>query len=99
MLGYTFVIFILAPFMIITGVGMSPAVRGRFPRFVKMMGGPQGASSLHFIGMVLMAGFIVGQVTMVLLVTRARHVRTAERSGGQECVSKCRCRYASTTKK
>src|SRR3546814_20518510 len=39
MLGYTFVIFILAPFMMITGVGMSPAVRGRFPRFVKTMGG------------------------------------------------------------
>lgn len=68
MLGYSFVIFILAPFMMVTGVAMSPAIRSRFPRFVKMLGGHQGARSLHFLGMVLMSGFIVMHVGLVFLV-------------------------------
>lgn len=94
MLGYTFVIFILAPFMMITGVGMSPAVRGRFPRFVKMMGGHQGARSLHFIGMVLMAGFIVVHVTLVFLVHRERNVVNMVFGGAQVEVSNARVAQA-----
>lgn len=49
-LGYTFVIFVLAPFLILTGVAMSPAIRSRYPRYVKFWGGHQGTRSLHFIG-------------------------------------------------
>ncbi|HWL59343.1 MAG TPA: molybdopterin-dependent oxidoreductase [Microbacteriaceae bacterium] len=74
MLGYTFVIFILAPFMILTGIAMSPAIRSRYPRYVKMLGGHQGARSLHFIGMVLMAGFIVMHVGLVFLVHREHNL-------------------------
>lgn len=66
-LAYTFVIFILAPFMMLTGLGMSPAIRSRFPWYVKMLGGHQGARSLHFIGMVMFAGFIVVHVTLVFV--------------------------------
>lgn len=68
MLGYTFVIFILAPFMILTGIAMSPAIRARFPWYVKMFGGHQGARSLHFIAMVLMTGFIIMHVGLVFIV-------------------------------
>nr|WP_080770725.1 hypothetical protein [Corynebacterium glutamicum] len=39
MLGYTFVIFILAPFLILTGIAMAPAIRSRFPWYVKLFGG------------------------------------------------------------
>lgn len=74
MLGYTFVIFILAPFMMLTGVAMAPAIRARYPWYVKMWGGHQGARSLHFIGMVLMAGFIVMHVSLVFLVHRENNV-------------------------
>lgn len=70
MLGYTFVIFVLAPFMILTGLAMAPAIRSRFPWYVKFWGGHQGARSLHFIAMVLMAGFIVMHVGLVFLVHR-----------------------------
>lgn len=70
MLGYTFVIFILAPFMMLTGPAMSPAIRSRYPWYVKMWGGHQGARSLHFIAMVLMSGFIVMHVGLVFLVHR-----------------------------
>ncbi|WP_246180104.1 molybdopterin-dependent oxidoreductase, partial [Kocuria coralli] len=68
MLTYTGVIFILAPFLILTGLAMSPAIRSRFPRYVRFWGGHQGAQSLHFIGMVLMTLFIIGHVGLVFLV-------------------------------
>ncbi|MBA4575945.1 cytochrome b/b6 domain-containing protein [Corynebacterium glutamicum] len=65
MLGYTFVIFILAPFLILTGIAMAPAIRSRFPWYVKLFGGHQGARSLHFIAMVLMTGFVIMHVGLV----------------------------------
>ena len=68
MLGYTFIIFIVAPLMILTGIAMAPAVRSRFPWFVKALGGHQGARSLHFIGMVIMTLFIIMHVTLVFMV-------------------------------
>lgn len=68
MLGYSFVIFILAPFMMATGLAMSPAIRSRFPGYVKFWRGHQGARSLHFIAMVLMTGFIVMHIGLVVLV-------------------------------
>ncbi|WP_235738299.1 molybdopterin-dependent oxidoreductase [Nocardioides alcanivorans] len=94
MLGYTFVIFILAPFMMITGVAMSPAVRSRFPRFVKMLGGHQGARSLHFIGMVLMGGFIVMHVSLVFLVHRDRNLVNMVFGGAETAVSPARAAQA-----
>ncbi|WP_326548644.1 molybdopterin-dependent oxidoreductase [Mycolicibacterium sp. ND9-15] len=68
MLAYTGVVFILAPVMILTGIAMSPAVRSRFPWYVKAWGGHQGARSIHFIGMVLMLVFVVIHVGLVFLV-------------------------------
>lgn len=68
MLTYSAVVFILAPIMILTGIAMAPAVRSRFPWYVKLWGGHQGARSLHFIGMVLFSLFIVMHVGLVLLV-------------------------------
>lgn len=83
MLGYTFVIFVLAPFQMLTGVAMSPAVRGRFPWFVKMFGGHQGARSLHFIGLVAFTGFIVMHVSLVFLVHRDHNVIHMVFGGGE----------------
>lgn len=74
MLGYSFVVFVLAPFMMLTGVAMAPAIRSRYPWFVKMWGGHQGARSLHFIGMVMMSGFIVVHVSLVFLVHTEHNV-------------------------
>lgn len=69
-LAYSFVVFILAPFMMLTGVAMAPAVRVRFPRYVKFWGGHQGARSLHFIGMVMMCAFIIVHVFLVFIAHR-----------------------------
>ncbi|HIW45392.1 MAG TPA: molybdopterin-dependent oxidoreductase [Candidatus Yaniella excrementigallinarum] len=68
MLTYTAVVFVLAPLMILTGLAMAPAIRSRFPWYVKIFGGPQVARSLHFICHALFAIFIIMHVGLVFLV-------------------------------
>lgn len=74
MLGYSFVIFVLAPVLMLTGLAMAPAIRSRFPWYVKAWGGHQGARSIHFICMALMSGFIVMHVGLVFLVHRENNL-------------------------
>jgi DMSO/TMAO reductase YedYZ molybdopterin-dependent catalytic subunit/thiosulfate reductase cytochrome b subunit len=66
-LSYFAVVFLLAPLQIATGAAMSPAVVGRFPRYVKLFGGRQAARSLHFVGMVAFGVFVVVHVAMVVI--------------------------------
>ena len=66
-LAYFLVIFVLAPFQILTGAAMSPSVLARFPWYGKIFGGKQGARSLHFIGMSAFALFIFVHVFMVIV--------------------------------
>lgn len=64
-LTYAAVLFILAPFQILTGAAQSPAVEARFPWFVRLWGGRQSARSLHFLGLTLFALFIIVHLAMV----------------------------------
>lgn len=66
-LAYFLVIFILAPFQVLTGAAMSPSVLGRFPRYGKLFGGKQGARSLHFLGLCAFAAFTVVHTLMVIV--------------------------------
>ena len=68
MLGYTFIVFVVAPLMIVTGPVMSPAVVGRYPWYAKLFGGRQAARSIHFIGMAMFVGFVIMHVALVFLV-------------------------------
>jgi sulfoxide reductase catalytic subunit YedY len=65
-LTYFFVIFILSPFQIVTGIMMSPALAARFPWFPRIVGGRQSARSLHFIGLIILVVFIVVHVILVV---------------------------------
>src|SRR5699024_10501826 len=67
MLTYTGVVFVLAPLLIVTGLAMSPAIRSRFPWYLKIFGGFQVARSLHFICHVLFIIFIIGHVGLVFI--------------------------------
>ncbi len=67
MLTYGSVVFILAPFQILTGAAQSPALEARFPWFVRMFGGRQWARSLHFFGLVAFLVFTVIHVFMVVV--------------------------------
>lgn len=64
-LTYAAVIFLLAPFQILTGIAQSPALEARFPRYVRLWGGRQGARSLHFFGLIAFLGFIAVHLTMI----------------------------------
>ncbi|MGH3261855.1 MAG: cytochrome b/b6 domain-containing protein, partial [Trebonia sp.] len=64
-LAYAGVVFLLAPFQILTGAAQSPAIEARFPWYVRLFGGRQSARSLHFLGLVAFLVFIVIHLSMV----------------------------------
>lgn len=64
-LTYAAVVFLLAPFLILTGAAQSPAIEARFPWYVRLWGGRQGARSLHFLGLVAFLVFIAIHLSMV----------------------------------
>jgi DMSO/TMAO reductase YedYZ molybdopterin-dependent catalytic subunit/thiosulfate reductase cytochrome b subunit len=67
MLSYFVVVFILAPFQVLSGAAMSPSIAGRFPWYTRLFGGRQRARSLHFLGMCAFVVFIVVHTAMVII--------------------------------
>jgi DMSO/TMAO reductase YedYZ molybdopterin-dependent catalytic subunit/thiosulfate reductase cytochrome b subunit len=66
-LSYAFIVFILAPIQIMTGLAMSPALTGKYPGLLKLFGGNrQVARSLHFLAMVGFSLFILVHITMTM---------------------------------
>ena len=66
-LTYLFVIFILFPFVIWTGLAMSPGFVSAFPATVTVLGGQQSARTLHFFVTVALLLFLLVHVVMVCL--------------------------------
>lgn len=73
-LTYAGVVLVLAPLSLATGAAMSPAVAGRFPRYLRLFGGRQAARSIHFLCLGCYVLFVLGHVTMVALHGFAREV-------------------------
>jgi DMSO/TMAO reductase YedYZ molybdopterin-dependent catalytic subunit/thiosulfate reductase cytochrome b subunit len=65
LLSYGAVVFILAPFQILTGAAQSPAIEARFPWFVWAFGGRQWARNWHLFGLLAFFLFIIVHVLMV----------------------------------
>lgn len=66
-LAYLAVIFGLLPFLIWTGLAMSPSIAAAYPFFVEFAGGHQSARTLHFFASLAVVTFVVGHVVMVAL--------------------------------
>lgn len=64
-LAYFGVVYLLAPFQIVTGLAQSPSLLGRFSWFEKLFGNRQAARSLHFLGLLAFAGFLAIHLVMV----------------------------------
>jgi thiosulfate reductase cytochrome b subunit len=64
-LSYLFVIFVLFPFVIWTGLAMSPAFVSVFPATVNVLGGQQSARTLHFFATLALVLFLLVHVGMV----------------------------------
>jgi thiosulfate reductase cytochrome b subunit len=66
-LTYLFVIFILFPLVIWTGLAMSPAFVSAVPATVTILGGQQSARTIHFFVSVFLALFLLVHVVMVFV--------------------------------
>jgi thiosulfate reductase cytochrome b subunit len=64
-LSYLLVIFVLFPFVIWTGLAMSPAFVSAFPATVNVLGGQQSARTLHFFVTLALVLFLLVHVVMV----------------------------------
>jgi thiosulfate reductase cytochrome b subunit len=64
-LTYLFVIFILFPFVVWTGLAMSPAFDSALPATVNLLGGRQTARTLHFLVSAALTLFVLVHVVMV----------------------------------
>jgi thiosulfate reductase cytochrome b subunit len=64
-LSYLVVIFMLFPFLIWTGLAMSPAFVSAVPIAVTALGGRQSARTLHFAVSIALVLFVLVHVTMV----------------------------------
>lgn len=66
-LAYAAVVFLLAPFLILTGAAQSPAIEAQFPWYAKLFGGRQGARSLHFLGLLAFIAFTIVHTALVFI--------------------------------
>lgn len=73
-LAYATVVFVLGPFLMVTGAAQSPAVGTSFPWFVRLLGGKQMARSLHFLGMLAFVAFLVVHVALVVMTDFGRNM-------------------------
>jgi thiosulfate reductase cytochrome b subunit len=64
-LTYLFVIFILFPLVIWTGLAMSPALVTAVPATVNLLGGQQSARTIHFLVSLALLLFVLVHVAMV----------------------------------
>ena len=73
--AYTFVVFVVAPLMVLTGLTMSPAVTAAFPRLLDLFGGYQSARTIHFFASAVLVLFVIVHVVMVVRSGFRRHMR------------------------
>jgi thiosulfate reductase cytochrome b subunit len=66
-LAYLFVIFVLFPLVIWTGLAMSPAFVSAVPAAVNVLGGQQSARTLHFFVSLALVLFLLVHILMVWL--------------------------------
>jgi thiosulfate reductase cytochrome b subunit len=66
-LTYLFVIFVLFPLVIWTGLAMSPAFVSAFPPTVNVLGGQQSARTLHFFVSLALLLFLLVHVVMICI--------------------------------
>jgi thiosulfate reductase cytochrome b subunit len=90
-LAYLFVIFVLFPSIIWTGLAMSPAFVSAVPQAVNILGGQQSARTLHFFITLALVVFLLIHIVMVWLAGFRSRMRamitgavTTGRDGAQE---------------
>ena len=75
-LAYCFVIFILGPLVVLTGLTMSPTMDAAYPILPWMFGGRQSARTIHFICAFSFFGFFIVHIAMVILSGTWNNIRS-----------------------
>ena len=73
--AYASVVFIVLPFMVLTGLTMSPAIEAAYPILLDLFGGYQSARTLHFFGFAALLLFLLVHIVMVVLTGFRRQMR------------------------
>jgi thiosulfate reductase cytochrome b subunit len=73
--AYSFVVFVAAPLIVLTGLTMSPAVTAAFPFLLSLFGGHQSARTIHFFAFVVLVLFVLVHVVMVIRSGFRRQIR------------------------
>lgn len=66
-LAYLFVLFIVGPLIVVTGLTMSPTIDAGFPWLLWIFDGRQSARTLHFLCAMTLLGFVVVHIAMVMV--------------------------------
>ena len=74
-LTYLFVIFVLFPLVVWTGLAMSPAFVSAVPAAVNVLGGQQSARTIHFFVSIVLTLFLFVHVIMVSLAGFGNRMR------------------------
>jgi thiosulfate reductase cytochrome b subunit len=64
--GYTVVLFVLCPFIVLTGLALSPGVDAIAHPLTTLLGGRQFARTWHFLATLAIIGFVLGHVFLVV---------------------------------
>jgi thiosulfate reductase cytochrome b subunit len=73
--AYSFVVFVAAPLMVVTGLTMSPTVTAAFPILLRLFGGFQSARTIHFFTSGALVLFVIVHVVMVIRSGFRRQIR------------------------
>ena len=73
-MAYSFVVFVAAPLIVLTGLAMSPAITAAVPA-LRMFGGYQSARTIHFFAFVALMLFALVHVVMVVRSGFRRQMR------------------------
>ncbi len=72
---YLFVVFVLFPLAIWTGLAMSPGVVSAFPGVVTSLGGQQSARTIHFFDSLVLVAFLLIHIVMICRAGFASRMR------------------------
>jgi thiosulfate reductase cytochrome b subunit len=75
-LAYAGVLLVLLPGIVLTGLGMSPAMDAAWPWLLDLLGGRQSARSLHFLCASGLVAFFLVHIIMVVLAGPINELRS-----------------------
>lgn len=75
-LSYLFIVFIVGPVMVLSGLTMSPTMDAGYPWLLSLFDGRQSARTIHFLGAMTLLAFFLVHIAMVIVSGLRNNVRS-----------------------